>query len=95
MENNIDYYKKYKKYKKIYKSGGTLSERLSNNLVSDYLKPEDIDSMRSVSKDLSTNTRKILKGDNNSCSPKHYGYNPYCLNNDDYTYVNKSGKKCR
>ena len=93
MENNIDYYKKYKKYKKIYKSGGTLSERLSNNLVSDYLKPEDIDSMRSVSKDLSTNTRKILKGDNNICRPKYYGYYPYCLDNDDYTYVNNSGKK--
>ena len=69
METNIDYYKKYKKYKKIYKSGGTLSERLSNNLVSDYLKPEEIDNIRSVSKDLSTNTRKILKGDNKICRP--------------------------
>ena len=93
MENNIDYYKKYKKYKKIYKSGGTLSERLSNNLISDYLKPEEIDNMRSVSKDLSTNTRKILKGDNNICRPNYYGYHPYCLDNDDYTYVNNSGKK--
>lgn len=49
--------------------------------------------MSSTSSTLSTNTSKILKGNDVICRTKpYYGYNHHCMDTDEFSYVIENGE---